>query len=50
MKYLSIIGLTFIITSLTSFSNKPQLGALVGIIGGLLLLIGKGRALHNKTH
>lgn len=40
-KYLSVIGLTFIISGMTSFSNIPQLGALVAIVGGLMILITK---------
>ncbi len=50
MKYLSIIGLTFIITSMTSFSNKPQLGVFVAIMGALMLLIGKRDTFRNKAH
>ncbi len=38
-KHVSIVGLTFIITSLTSFSSKPEMSAVLGIIGSLMLLV-----------
>lgn len=50
MKYVSIIGLTFIITSMTSFSNKPYMGIIVGVLGVIILLIGKRNKFHKKAH
>ncbi|MDW3192625.1 MAG: hypothetical protein R8G66_09670 [Cytophagales bacterium] len=41
VKYLSIVGLTFVISGMTSISNHPKLGALVALTGGLMVLFSK---------